>query len=273
MRDNQTITCATDVLSTGDPVKKARNARAFRAFVLADPHGPTDQTATLTDRPARPERPRLVPPSRVARRGLGKAEGRAALLHAIAHIELNAIDLAADMIARFSHAPELSEARTEFVRDWSSVCDDEARHFLMIQTRLNELGSSYGDFDAHDGLWDAALATKDNLAARLAIAPLVLEARGLDVTPGMIEKLTQAEDHASADILKIIYKEEIAHVATGMRWFSYVAEKRSLDPESFFHELVRQYFKGRVKPPFNREAREKAGFPASFYSELAYSSA
>lgn len=254
------------VLSTGDPVQKANAARRFRASFL---NGRGVKLTSPVDAPARPERPRLVPPSQVARRGLGKAEGRAALLHAIAHIELNAIDLAADMIARFADAPELKPHRDAFIHDWSSVCDDEARHFLMINDRLGELGFAYGDFDAHNGLWDAAIATQGDLAARLAVAPLVLEARGLDVTPGMIEKLTQAQDHASADILKIIYSEEIGHVSIGMRWFSYVARARKKDAEPLFHQLVSRHFKGRVKPPFNREAREKADFPASFYTKLA----
>lgn len=241
-------------------------ARRFRRSVL---DGNIDVPYAPSDSPARPIKPDLVPPHKVARRGLGKPSGRAALLHAIAHIELNAIDLAADMVARFGQDPLLGTHAPLFIKDWSLVCDDEARHFLMLQTRLQELGHEYGDFEAHNGLWNAAMDTKGDIAARLAIAPLVLEARGLDVTPGMIERLTQAGDHASADILKVIYSEEIAHVATGMRWFNFVAKMRNADPESFFHTLVRTYFKGRVKPPFNREAREKADFPASFYTNLA----
>lgn len=224
-------------------------------------------TTAIPDTPARPTRPVLVAPADVPRRRLGSVAGRCALLHAIAHIEFNAIDLAVDMIARFGNSPEIPEdKRAEFVGDWIKVADDEARHFGLVRTRLQELGQDYGDHPAHNGLWEAALATKDNFAARLAIAPMVLEARGLDVTPAMIEKFKRFDDPKSADILTIIYEDEITHVATGAKWFHFVAERMETDSEILFKNLIEQYFKGILKPPFNHPARQKAGVPQRYYA-------
>lgn len=224
----------------------------------------------LIDKPARPQQPKLVPASDVKRRRLGTPAGRGALLHAVAHIELNAIDLAADMIARFGHHPDIPEGlRADFIGDWISVCSDEARHFELLQTRLTELDMSYGDLPAHNGLWEAAVKTKDDFPARLAIAPMVLEARGLDVTPGMIKKLTAVGDTESADILKIIYNEEIGHVAIGARWFQCLAKLSQKEPETWFHTLVREYYAGQLKPPFNIQARTLAGLKEGFYLPLS----
>lgn len=224
----------------------------------------------IADNPARPKVPSLVPPKNVKRRRLGTPSGRGALLHAIAHIEFNAIDLAADMIARFGHHPDVSEDNREaFIGDWISVCHDESRHFILLQTRLAELNMSYGDLPAHNGLWEAAIKTKGSFEARLAIAPMVLEARGLDVTPGMIEKLTEVGDVKSANILKIIYNEEIGHVAIGARWFQELARRKAKDPESWFHALVRDFYKGQLKPPFNVRARTLAGLKQGFYMPLS----
>ena len=221
------------------------------------------------DSPARPDNPILVPPAEVPRRRLGSENGRAALLHAVAHIEFNAIDLAADMIVRFGHNCDIPEAiRQNFIGDWISVCHDEARHFKMIENRLENLRTSYGSFPAHNGLWEAAIATKDNFAARLAIAPMVLEARGLDVTPSMIEKLKKNRDLESAKILKTIYNDEIGHVAIGAKWFRIFAELMHKNPESYFHELVGTYYAGKLKPPFNVQARTLAGLKQGFYMPL-----
>ena len=221
------------------------------------------------DTPGRPESPNLVPPAEVSRRRLGSKSGRAALLHAVAHIEFNAIDLAADMIVRFGHHSYIpDELRSDFIGDWISVCHDEARHFMMIETRLENLQSSYGAFPAHNGLWEAAVATKHNFAARLAIAPMVLEARGLDVTPAIIEKLKKNEDLESAEILKTIYNDEIGHVAIGAKWFRIFAELKHKNPESYFHELVGTYYAGKLKPPFNVQARTLAGLKQGFYMPL-----
>lgn len=258
------LNLARDVLCAGDPDAKIAAAQALNAawasgVTLGDAVIPNDQ-------PPRLPKPVLVPPSELPRRRLGSVHGRAALLHAVAHIEFNAIDLAADMLARFAYDPLLApEHRRDFARDWISVCDDEARHFAMVRNRLTELGMSYGDLPAHNGLWDAALATKDNFAARLAIAPMVLEARGLDVTPAMIEKLDSAGDSDSADVLRVIYSEEIRHVAIGRHWFGVVSESCSEDDVEFFRHLVKKYFKGPLKPPFNIAARDKAQLPREFY--------
>jgi uncharacterized ferritin-like protein (DUF455 family) len=223
----------------------------------------------LPDHPARPDLPKLVAHNEVKRRRLGSEAGRAALLHAVAHIEFNAIDLAADMLARFAFDPRITpEKRHEFCTDWISVCADEARHFSIVTQRMADMNVSYGDHPAHNGLWEAALATKDNFAARLAIAPLVLEARGLDVTPAMIGKLQQNGDTKSADVLQIIYDEEVRHVAIGRKWFSEVAKHSKTTETKQFHALVRKYFKGQLKPPFNVEARTKATLPRQFYEPL-----
>ena len=256
---------AADVLLTANADEKARVGRAFRRACLQEP---ASALGAPPDVPARPAAPELVAPRHLRKRGLGTPAGRAALLHAIAHIELNAIDLSADMVARFADAPELAGSRDAFIRDWSGVCDDECRHFAMIQERLGALGHAYGDFPAHDGLWQAAQSTADDIAARLAIAPLVLEARGLDVTPGMIERLDGVGDRESADVLRVIYAEEVAHVHAGMRWFRHVAEARGRAPRPYFRALVQSRFRGRVKPPFNVPARNSAAFPEEYYRNL-----
>ena len=257
------------VLSEDNPQTKAAKGRAFRAAIL---EGQYVKSGSPQDWPARPDKPDLVAPKQLARRRLGSIEGRAALLHAIAHIELNAIDLAADMIARFADCEDLKDAQSDFIRDWSSVCDDESRHFVMITDRMAELGFSYGDFPAHNGLWDAALKTKSDVAARLAVAPLVLEARGLDVTPSMISKLQQVGDQESASVLETIYTEEIGHVAIGMKWLRYVAQIRKQDPMVLFRGMVLEYYDGAIRPPLNHAAREKAGFSPDFYNDLAHNS-
>ena len=186
-------------------------------------------------------------------------------MHALAHIELNAIDLAFDIVARFVH----EGLPRGFFDDWISVGEDEARHYLLLAGRLDELSAAYGDLNAHGGLWQAAVETADDLLARLAIVPLVLEARGLDVTPAMIGKLRNAGDDRSADILQVIHDEEITHVAAGERWFFYLCERRGLDPAGTYATIVRQRFKGGLKPPFNRASRDAAGLPPEFYEPLA----
>ena len=199
------------------------------------------------------------------RRGGKGLRGRIALLHALAHIELNAIDLAWDLIARFTRE-DLPRA---FADDWVTVADEEAKHFALLAEHLDTLGAAYGDLPAHDGLWQAAQETAHDLLARLAVVPLVLEARGLDVTPAMIERLKAAEDAESAAILQVIYDDEIGHVATGQRWFRFTCEQRGLAPVETWQALVRRHFKGALKPPFNAAARTAAGFPPAFYEPLA----
>jgi len=222
--------------------------------------------AQLPARPARPDRPELRRPGDMPRRKAGgSAEKRIALLHALAHIELNAIDLAWDMVARFA-GPELPRA---FCDDWVRVADEEALHFGLLDGRLKALGAAYGDLPAHDGLWSAAMETAHDLLARLAIVPLVLEARGLDVTPAMIVDLRRSDDPESAAILQRIYDDEIGHVAIGSHWFHTIAHQRGLDPMTAWQELVKRHFRGQLKKPFNRAAREQARLPADFYEPIA----
>jgi uncharacterized ferritin-like protein (DUF455 family) len=198
------------------------------------------------------------------RRNFGALGGRIALLHALAHIELNAIDLAWDLVARFAG----EGLPRDFFDDWVGVAAEEAEHFALLDTRLAALGGAYGDLPAHDGLWEAAAATAHDLLARLAVVPLVLEARGLDVTPEMTRRLERAGDHDSAAILHRIYTDEIGHVAVGVRWFGLLCRERGLDPAATFQDRVRRFFKGQVKPPFNRAARDAAGFPSAYYEPL-----
>ena len=219
-------------------------------------------------RPARPPLPELCAPSQVPRRRLGTPEGRIALIHAITHIELNAIDLAFDIVSRFGPALP-ARLQRDFVTDWLSVGDDECRHFLMLDDWLAANGSFYGALPAHDGLWEAAEKTSDDVLARLAIAPLVLEARGLDVTPQMIENLRRAGDTESAQLLSVIYEDEISHVASGARWLKLLCEYHGLDPRQRFQDYVRTRFPGGLKKPFNHDARELAGLERNFYLNLS----
>jgi uncharacterized ferritin-like protein (DUF455 family) len=221
--------------------------------------------ASPPERPARPDKPELKDPRDMPRRrNAGTPAHRIALLHAVAHIELNAIDLAWDLIARFA-AHDLPR---EFFDDWIAVADQEATHHALVSVRLNELGAAYGNLPAHDGLWQAAQVTAHDLLARLAIVPLVLEARGLDVTPEMIEKLKRQDDMASVAALETIYREEIEHVAAGQRWFRFECARRGVEPVETYRDLVRRYFRGGLKPPFNRAARDKAGLEPAFYEPV-----
>jgi uncharacterized ferritin-like protein (DUF455 family) len=199
------------------------------------------------------------------RRAGGERESRVALLHALAHIELNAIDLAWDLIARFAS----EDPPREFFDDWVSVADEEATHHGLLAERLAALDARYGDLPAHDGLWEAASVTATDFLARLAVVPLVLEARGLDVTPAMIGRLERAGDSESAAVLHRIYQDEIAHVAAGRRWFDWACARAGLAPVETYHDRVRRYFKGALKPPFNEDARSRAGLAATFYAPLA----
>lgn len=261
------IACAAcTVLRTEKAAEKATLARRVAA---AWREGKIEHAFTQNppERPARPPRPVLLPPADMPRRRkAGNENNRRALLHAVAHIELNAIDLAFDIVARFGGMMPRS-----FTDDWIQVGDDEARHFTMLTGRLKALDSFYGDLPAHDGLWQSAMDTADNLAARLAVVPLVLEARGLDVSPAMIKQFKSVGDTVSAEVLETIYKDEITHVAAGSRWFKFLADKLDKDAETWFQQLVTKYFHGHLKPPFNSEARSQAGLPTTFYSPLANS--
>jgi uncharacterized ferritin-like protein (DUF455 family) len=250
---------AKTCLDTSEPAQKigltGDVAATFVRGELATPDdAPSPQSIAA---PGRPERPHLVSPRKLAQRGFGSIEGRAAFVHAIAHIEFNAINLAWDAVYRFRGMP------AQFYADWVSVAADEARHFQLLSARLAELGSAYGDFDAHDGLWEMATQTADSCLARMALVPRVLEARGLDVTPGMIVRLRSVGDDATANILEIILREEVGHVAAGSHWFRWCCERDGLDPDAEFARLIALHARGSLRGPFNHEARIAAGFDAA----------
>lgn len=255
---------AHDCLRAATPEDKV--ARTFEAFerhargeLAARGDAPAPEPIGM---PGRPPRPRLVHPRELPRRGFGTLEGLAAFVHAVAHIEFNAIDLAWDAVYRFRGMPEA------FYADWASVAFDEARHFTMLRARLQSLGHDYGDFDAHNGLWEMAQKTAHDGLARMALVPRVLEARGLDVTPGMIVKLRQHGDDATADILEVILREEVGHVAAGSRWFRWHCEQRGLEPRVTFRALLAEYARAVLYGPFNRAARLDAGFDADELASL-----
>ncbi len=204
--------------------------------------------------PGRPERPELVPPLLVKARSMRTVEGRAALVHALAHIEFNAINLALDAIWRFPEMPQI------YYADWLRVASEEASHFSLLSTHLQTLGFRYGDFPAHNSLWDMAEKTRNDVLARIALVPRTLEARGLDASPPVRAKLAQAGDHAAAAILDIILRDEIGHVAIGNRWFAWLCERRGLDPVAIYAELAMEYKAPQLRGPFNLEARRAAGF-------------
>ncbi|ACM26717.1 ferritin-like domain-containing protein [Agrobacterium sp. SHOUNA12C] len=222
----------------------------------------------LADRPGRPRKPELVPPKHMKKRSLHTLQGRIALLHAIAHIELNAVDLALDIVARFATGP----MPNSFFDGWMQVAFEEAKHFKMVRARLRDLGADYGDLPAHDGLWQAAHATRTDLTARLAVVPLILEARGLDVTPALQAKMRETGDMESAAVLDVIYNDEKGHVAVGAKWFRFLCAREKRDPARTFQELVRSNFRGSLKAPFNDIARAEAGLTPSFYRSLTSTS-
>jgi len=255
---------ARAVLETGEPGAKVRIARqAARDWRLGRLEHRFD--VAMPDRPARPAEPELLAPNRMPRRGKGGSErGRIALIHALAHIEFVAIDLAFDMAGRFG-----GEYPRAFVDDWMRVGADEAMHFALLDRRLRGIGSRYGAMPAHDGLWEAAAATAKDSLGRLAVVPMVLEARGLDVTPGTIERFAAAGDLTTAAILRRILSDEERHVSAGSRWFRFGCAAQGEEPEIRWQALVQRYFPGSLKPPFNDSARARAGLTPDFYHPLA----
>ena len=211
--------------------------------------------------PGRPDKPELISPHEMPKRSKGKRLGRLAFLHSIAHIELNAIDLGWDIVCRFT-AEGLPKA---FYDDWVQVALDEAEHFDLLVNRMHELDGLYGDFAAHNGLWEAAVTTREDLLWRLALVPMTLEARGLDTTPEAIRRLRQNNDIESAAILEKIGFEEIAHVAAGVRWFEYLCDKRGIEPMQKYQFLLHNQFKVKLKQPFNVEARNAANMNPEYY--------
>ena len=216
----------------------------------------------MPERPARPEHPELLPPNRMPKRGKGGSDrARIALWHSLAHIEFVAIDLALDMAGRFG-----AEMGEEFVSDFLSVAADEAMHFALLDRKLKTLGSHYGALPAHGGLWEAAHKTRHDVAARLAIVPMVLEARGLDVTPATLQRVRSAGDENGARILTRILDDEIRHVAFGTKHFERICKERGNIPETLWKSLVEEHFRGALKPPFNDSARHAAGLSRDYYS-------
>jgi uncharacterized ferritin-like protein (DUF455 family) len=255
---------AVAILATADPERKChltyQALSAWRAGELGE-----IGSCTPPDRPARPERPELLPPNKMPKRSYGGVEGRVALLHALAHIELNAIDLAWDIIARFTD----QDLPRGFYDDWIVVARDEANHFAELQRVMRELGSEgYGALPAHDGLWQAATKTADDLKARLAVVPMTLEARGLDTTPGTIARLERNGDTLSPPVLAVIAEDEIAHVAAGTRWFRFLCQRDGVDPVAEYHRLIRARF-AALKAPFNVADRARAGLGPEFYEPLS----
>ncbi|TKD51369.1 ferritin-like domain-containing protein [Sphingomonas baiyangensis] len=255
---------ARAVLLAGDPVAKRKAARAaaraWRRGALAHRFD-----VAMPDRPARPDFPELLPPNRMPKRGKGGSErGRIALIHSLAHIEFVAIDLAFDLVGRFG-----ARFPRAFVDDWVAVGADEAMHFALVDRRLRSLGSFYGALPAHDGLWDAALATAGDVHGRLAVVPMVLEARGLDVTPATIERFAHAGDAPTVAILRRILTDEVRHVRAGTIWFNHACARDGFQPAAHWQAMVARYFRGAIKPPFNDSARESAGLTREYYGALA----
>ena len=266
-------TRALQVLLIADPQAKAAAARELHAAATAMTAAPSplpapevslDTAARLvpdTEPPGRPARPRLVAALQVASRSPYTPEGRAALLHAIAHIEFNAINLALDAVWRF---PDMPRA---YYLDWLRVAAEEALHFTLLDEHLRGLGRAYGDFDAHDGLWTMAMRTAGDVLARMALVPRTLEARGLDATPPLQAKFAKAGDARAVEILGVILRDEVGHVRIGNHWYRHLCRERGLDPVALYPELVERHEAPKLRPPFNLEARGAAGFSDE---ELAY---
>ncbi|MFO1225988.1 ferritin-like domain-containing protein [Roseateles sp.] len=242
---------ALDILRITDaPVKAA-------ATLALDASAPLDCDAAIQEPPGlpgRPERPRLVAHTSLKSPPLSTPAGVAALLHAIAHIEFNAINLALDVCWRFPGMPEA------FYRDWLHIAQEEATHFTLLREHLLSMGFDYGDFDAHNALWDMAERTRHDILARIALVPRTLEARGLDASPAVKRKLIGAGDRRAGEILDVILRDEIGHVAAGNRWYRHLCDERGLDPVATYAELAARYEAPRLRAPFNLEARRQAGF-------------
>ena len=210
----------------------------------------------------RPDKPVLVAPRQVPRRNIKTEQGRVILAHALAHIEFNAINLALDAVYRFRDMPE------GFYAGWLQVADEEASHFSLLESYLNKRNCNYGDYHAHNGLWEMAQKTAHDVMIRMALVPRVLEARGLDVTPGLIKKLQQAGDDEFVSHLEIIHRDEVGHVAIGSEWFRYVCAQRGLDARFTFKQLIQDYMKGQLKGPFDEVVRIQAGFTEQELADL-----
>lgn len=265
---------ALHALRTADPDRKMALTHALWADLAAVVAAGGDPAAALAPHevlscdesllPGRPPRPVLVPPSSLAHRSPFTPEGLAALVHAIAHIEFNAIDLGLDAVWRFAGMP------ADFYRDWLRVADEEATHFALLQGELHALGHAYGDFPAHNGLWEMCVKTREDIVARMALVPRTLEARGLDATPLIQARLRKVGSPAAlrtVAALDVILRDEIGHVAIGNRWYGWLCARQGIEPLAHYRHLARQHAAPRLKPPFNEDARQRAGFTAE---EIAY---
>jgi uncharacterized ferritin-like protein (DUF455 family) len=261
---NELFSATWRVLTERDPTTKCERvvalSRAWQKGSLAfDPDIQLPEISIA----GHPDRPELVDPRDLPQRGLGSVEGRAALIHAVTHIEFNAINLALDAVSRFRQMP------AEYYTEWINIAAEESNHFSLLNNRLNNLDSNYGGFAAHNGLWDMAMRTAHDPLHRMALIPRVMEARGLDVTPGMIKRFRRAGDQETADILVLILREEIGHVKSGSRWFNYLCEQRGIDAEATYLDLVQEYMGNGVHCPIHLQARLDAGFSESELQKLA----
>ncbi len=242
-------------LMQDDPELKITQVKELQKLIASD-HAEFDPLETVNEIPipGRPLLPELVHPAKVARRKLTTVQGRIALIHAVCHIEFNAINLALDAIYRFQYMPK------QYYSDWIKVASEESKHFLLLRDRLLTLQAQYGDLPAHNGLWEMAIKTQHSVVERMALVPRVLEARGLDVTPGMIDRLKAVNDLQTIEILELILQEEVGHVEIGTRWFRFSCENENLNPESTFISLLDQYNVSTGNSTLHLQARKKAGF-------------
>ncbi len=250
---------ALALLTTPDPDEKARQTRLADASL---PVGVADDIPQTGQIPGRPQKPVLVPHTELKKRSVHTKEGRAALIHSLAHIELNAIDLALEICWRFKGMPEL------FYRQWMGVAREEALHFELLRDHLASMGVKYGDLPAHNALWDMAERTKDDILARIALVPRTMEARGLDASPPIRTKLVSVGDQRGGEILDIILRDEIGHVAVGNHWYNWLCGQRNLDPIATYDEMAQRYRAPRLRGPFNIEARLAAGFSRAELDQL-----
>jgi uncharacterized ferritin-like protein (DUF455 family) len=253
-------TAALGPWAQAHPVLKAQ---ATLALDLCLPVNPEQILQAPSAGPGRSAKPVLVPHTQLKAKSMATTEGRAMLVHSIAHIELNAIDLALDVVWRFAGMPEA------FYTDWVRIAQEEAKHFTLLREHLMAMGFDYGDFPAHNTLWDMAERTQGDLLARIGIVPRTMEARGLDASPGVKNKLISVGDHRAGEILDIILAEEIGHVAAGNRWYRYLCGRRGLDPVSTYAALIAQYDAPKLRPPFNMAARRLAGFEEAELAALS----
>ncbi len=253
---------AYNCLMESDIPKKQRRVEKLYQSWKASRLDRNDFELKRIEIPGRPDTPELIPPTQLKQRKLGSELGRATLVHAITHIEFNAINLALDAVYRFREMPD------NYYSDWLKVAFEESYHFSLLNQRLQEMGYQYGDMPAHNGLWEMVLRTDHDVLIRMALVPRVLEARGLDVTPAMMGRLEGAGDKKTVDILKVILRDEIGHVAIGSRWFKYCCKLKQLNPEVTFRELLVEYMGGALRGPFYTEARLQSGFSQSEMDDL-----